>query len=286
MRVGFPTVLSMVLGLGTLGVTSDLWAQAEQVERERAEYRSWLEHAPNSPLAALAQRRLESRVVLGPPESDIPLPGLRAHTLEEGRLVRLTMPGGGGRRPVPRNRLLPLGPYRIFLSGARGRTVVTVYDSTPTPKTLSFYPYDPNLVFTARLVPPKKPGTVRVLAVDGVEAEATEAGTFRVPLGPKGVDLRVRRIPDAGTEESELEIYFRDETNDEGTYPAGRFVSLQPLRDGRYVLDFNRARSPFCAYSSVYPCPIPWSGNAIQAAVTAGERYEGGGLEVPKPDAP
>ena len=285
MRVGFPTVLSVVLGLGTPGVTSGLWAQAEQVERERAEYRAWLEHAPNSPLAALAQRRLESRVVLGPPESDIPLPGLQAHTLEEGRLVRLTGPGGR-RRPVPRNRLLPLGPYRIFLSGARGRTVVTVYDSAPTPKPLSFYPYDPNLVFTARLVPPKKSGTVRILTLDGVEAEATEAGTFRVPLGPEGVDLRVRRIPDAGTEESELEIYFRDETNGDGTYPAGRFVSLQPLRDGRYALDFNRARSPFCAYSSVYPCPIPWSGNAIPAAVTAGERYEGGGLEVPKPGAP
>ena len=284
MRTGFSAVLSIVLGLGLPVATGSLWAQAEQVERERAEYRAWLERAPNSPLAALAQRRLESRVVLGPPESDIPLPGLETHTLEDGRLVRLT--GPAGRRPLPRNRLLPLGPYRMFLSGTRGRTVVTVYDSAPRPKALSFYPYDPDLVFTAKLVPPKKSGTVRVLTVDGVEVEATEAGTFRVPLGAEGVDLRVRRIPDAGTEESELEIYFRDETNDAGTYPAGRFVSLQPERDGRYVLDLNRARSPFCAYSSVYPCPIPWSGNAISAAVTAGERYEGGGLEVPKPGAP
>ncbi|NNG17736.1 MAG: DUF1684 domain-containing protein [Gemmatimonadales bacterium] len=277
-------ILMLMLGLGWSVATGGLWAQAEEVTRERAEYRAWLEDAPNSPLAALAQRRIASRVVLGPPESDIPLPGLEPHTLEEGRLVRLT--GPAGRRPLPRNRLLPLGPYRIFLSGARGRTVVTVYDSAPRPKSLSFYPYDPKLIFTAKLVPPKKSGAVRVLTVDGVEVEATEAGTFRVPLGPEGVDLRVRRIPDAGTEESELEIYFRDETNDEGTYPAGRFVSLRPMRDGRYVLDFNRARSPFCAYSSVYPCPIPWSGNAIPAAVTAGERYEGGGLEVPKPGRP
>jgi hypothetical protein len=272
------------LTLGWPAAIGGLSAQAQQVERERAEYRAWLEEAPNSPLAALAQRRIGERVVLGPPRSDIPLPGLEPHTLEEGRLVRLISPAG--RRPVPRNRLLPLGPYRIFLSGARGRTVVTVYDSAPKPTSLSFYPYDPALVFTATLAPPEKSRVVRVLAVDGVEVEATEAGTFRIPLGPEGVELTVRRIPDAGTEESELEIYFRDETNDAGTYPAGRFVSLQPMGDERYVLDFNRARSPFCAYSSVYPCPIPWSGNAIPAAVTAGERYEGGGLEIPKPGGP
>jgi hypothetical protein len=43
---------------------------------------------------------------------------------------------------------------------------------------------------------------------------------------------------------------------------------------GRYRLDFNRARNPFCAYSSAYPCPAPWAGNTIPAPVMAGERYE------------
>jgi uncharacterized protein (DUF1684 family) len=74
---------------------------------------------------------------------------------------------------------------------------------------------------------------------------------------------------------------FRDETNGRGSYPAGRFVSLSPIADGRYRLDFNRARNPFCAYSSAYPCPAPWRGNAIPAPVPAGERYEGGGLSDP-----
>jgi uncharacterized protein (DUF1684 family) len=50
-------------------------------------------------------------------------------------------------------------------------------------------------------------------------------------------------------------------------------VELEPEGSDRYRLDFNRARNPFCAYSGVYPCPAPWSGNAIEDSITAGERY-------------
>jgi hypothetical protein len=278
--------LTAALGLSVwLAGGEKLGAQTHvMVERERAAYQAWFETAPNSPAAALAQFRLDRQVVLGPAESDVPLPGLEAHTLEDGRVVSLR--GPAGRRSLPRNRLVTLGAYRMMLSGARGHTVVTVYDSTTTAKPLSYYPYDSSLVFSGTLEPAAKARVVRVLAVDGVEVEATEAGTFRVPLGPDGTNLTVRRVPDPGSEESELEIYFRDETNDQGTYPAGRFISLQPTSGGRYILDFNRARNPFCAYSSVYPCPIPWSGNAIEAPVTAGERYTGGGLQLSSPTPP
>ena len=88
--------------------------------------------------------------------------------------------------------------------------------------------------------------------------------------------LRRYAVPGATPEESELEVYFRDRTNGRGTYPGGRFVSLVPADAGTYILDFNRARNPFCAYSSVYPCPAPWRGNSIPAAIEAGERYAGG----------
>jgi uncharacterized protein (DUF1684 family) len=122
---------------------------------------------------------------------------------------------------------------------------------------------------------------VRVLALDGIETDAAEAGSVLVPIGGSPVRLRVRRIPTGFEGESELEIFFRDGTNAEGTYPAGRFVSLVPVGEGRYRLDFNRARNPFCAYSSAYPCPAPWRGNTIDTNVEAGEPYLGGGLSAP-----
>jgi uncharacterized protein (DUF1684 family) len=115
--------------------------------------------------------------------------------------------------------------------------------------------------------------------VDGVETEAVDAGTVSVPIGGSRVRLRVLRVRTPGTDESELTINFRDGTNSGGTYPAGRFVELVPLTGGRYRLDFNRARNPYCAYNSAYPCPAPWRGNTIPAPVRAGERYLGGGLD-------
>jgi uncharacterized protein (DUF1684 family) len=131
----------------------------------------------------------------------------------------------------------------------------------------------------------ESPRQIRVLASDGIEVEATEIGSVAVPFGGRTL-LRVLRIPFAGGDESDLEIYFRDESNGDGTYPAGRFVSLLPLSNGRFRLDFNRARNPFCAYSSVYPCPAPWRGNTLPAAIRAGERYSGGGLQpVPEQEA-
>ena len=159
--------------------------------------------------------------------------------------------------------------------------MLTVFGSKREDKSAEYYPYEPGLVFTGPMALPERPGKVPVLALDGVETDAVEAGMVSVPIGGRTVRLLVRRIPTDAEGESELEIYFRDATNGYGTYPAGRFVPLVPLPDGRYRLDFNRARNPFCAYSSAFPCPAPWRGNTIEARVEAGERYLGGGLSAP-----
>jgi uncharacterized protein (DUF1684 family) len=143
-----------------------------------------------------------------------------------------------------------------------------------------YYPYDPSLVFIGPLLPPDRPGKVRVLGADGIEVDGTEAGRVLVPLGGT-TRLRVLRIPLGGGEESELEIFFRDGSSGDGSYPAGRFVSLIPAGDRKFRLDFNMARNPFCAYSSVYACPLPWQGNAIAEPIRVGERYLGGGPEAP-----
>jgi hypothetical protein len=270
--------LAALLLLAPATVTAQ--AAPPELARERSEYVSWLTTAPNSPYAALAQQPIGTGLRLGPADADIPLEGLRPHRVEERSGV-VSLEGEGGRRTLPRGRPIPLGRYTISLSGGRGRTVLSVFGKQPAEKRPEHYPYDPSLVFVGTLAPPERRGTVRVLAVDGVETDAAEAGTVTVPIGGQRVRLRVRRLAAAGTEESELEIYFRDGTNGEGTYPAGRFVGLIPEGDGRYRLDFNRARNPFCAYSTAYPCPAPWRGNTIPAPVRAGERYLGGGLETP-----
>ncbi|MBA3521368.1 MAG: DUF1684 domain-containing protein [Gemmatimonadales bacterium] len=248
--------------------------------RERTEYVAWLTAAPNSPLAAIAQQPVGAGIRLGPADSDVPLEGVGEHrAIEQGGAVSLE--GPGGKRLLPRGRPVAFGRYTLSVGGPAGRSVLTVFGASPSGKAPEHYPLDPRAVFVGPLAPPSRAGTVRVLAVDGVEVEAAEAGSVTVPIGGASVRIIVRRIPTAAGEESELEIFFRDGTNGNGTYPAGRFVSLLPQGAGMYLLDFNRARNPFCAYSSAYPCPAPWRGNTIAAPIRAGERYLGGGLAAP-----
>jgi hypothetical protein len=256
-----------------------LAAQAPaHVAMERAGYLAWLKDGANSPLFAIAQRPVGTGLRLGPPDADIPLDGVAEHRLiVNGGTVLLEgqteKPQGGG------SRVFHLGAHTLYLSSSPSGPVVTVFGPPSGKQPPGYYPYHPSLVFIGPMLPPEQPGQVRVLGTDGIEVDATEVGAVLVPLGGT-TRLRVLRIP-LGGEESELEIFFRDSSNGDGTYPAGRFVSLIPAGEGKFRLDFNMARNPFCAYSAVYACPLPWRGNVIAPPIRAGERYMGGGLEAP-----
>lgn len=270
-------------GMALLLASAPVSAGAQgTLERERAEFARWLTTSPVSPAAAVAHRPLQGGVTLGPDGSDLPVDGLAPHRLGlEGGAVILV--GEAGRRPIPRGRAVPLGGRTLVVGGRREAPWVTLFDSTVPRKSPAFYPVAQGWSFVGPLLPPVRAVAVRLLTLDGLEVEAAEAGRVRVPLGRDTVALTVRRVPDPATGEAELEVYFQDETNAAGTYPAGRFVTLDPLPDGRYRLDFNRARNPFCAYSTAFPCPVPWAGNRLPARVEAGERYAGGGLDAVPP---
>jgi hypothetical protein len=242
------------------------------VARERASYVEWLESSPISPLRAVARVPLTDTIRLGPPHADIPLEDVTEHRLIPGRGAA-TLESETGRRMVAPYVPVEVGSYRFSVQGERQRPIVMVFGpAKDQSKAPAFYPIDTTLVFEVELHRRKR-RAIRLLALDGIEVEGTVVGSVTVPLGEGGTSLEVRHVPDPGTEESALEIYFRDETNSSGSYPSGRFVALEPVAGDHYRLDFNRARSPFCAYSTVYPCPVPWRGNMIGARVEAGERY-------------
>jgi hypothetical protein len=70
-------------------------------------------------------------------------------------------------------------------------------------------------------------------------------------------------------------VPFRDETNGEETYDAGRYLDLEPDEhrlDGEWVLDFNRAYNPTCAYNHAYECPLIPMENWLDVRIEAGEK--------------
>ena len=175
------------------------------------------------------------------------------------------------------NRPLPLGRYSLYLTPSASRCRAHRVRPRLTPKATGVLPLRLDTDVHRSAAPTQSARQHSGAWTDGIEVQATEAGAVLVPLAG-GTRLRVLRIP-SGEEEYDLEIFFRDDSNGHGSYPAGRFVTLIPQQGGRYRLDFNRARNPFCAYNTVYPCPAPWPGNVVHAAIEAGERYTGGGLE-------
>ena len=242
------------------------------LERERADFAGWMASAVNSPLAARAVVPVGSNGVrIGPEDSDVPFAGIDARVTEQGGNLALRVAGND--RALPRYRPVTAGELTVMALGEPRRTLLVVFGGSRRTKVPFYYPYNTAAV----LVGPLQPGpsrVVRILSLEGIEVDATEVGTVTAPDGTGSIRLRVYRIPEPGTEESELMIFFRDGTSDKGTYPAGRFVTLLPLPDGRYRLDLNRARNPFCAYNSTYPCPAPWPGNTFLSPIEAGERYQ------------
>ena len=74
-----------------------------------------------------------------------------------------------------------------------------------------------------------------------------------------------------GVPEDSLQIFFKDRTNGRESYPIGRYLDLDALDDGGYLVDFNRAYNPACAFSPHYNCPVPPPENRLVVAIRAGE---------------
>lgn len=81
--------------------------------------------------------------------------------------------------------------------------------------------------------------------------------------------------------EAELTIYqgehgfflpFVDSLAGSETYPAGRYLEPEPLPGGRFIVDFNMAYNPYCAYNERWSCPITPAENRLKVAIRAGEK--------------
>jgi uncharacterized protein len=138
---------------------------------------------------------------------------------------------------------------------------------------LHYYPVDPGLRFEYLELGPVPDGLeeeIHVQTSDGAVRHGRRAGTFAFEIG--GEEHRLVALQLAGSGEDELFVPFRDATNADETYGAGRYLDLAAQDDGTYDLDFNLAYAPYCAYSPAYSCPLPPPENRLTIRVEAGER--------------
>jgi uncharacterized protein (DUF1684 family) len=65
---------------------------------------------------------------------------------------------------------------------------------------------------------------------------------------------------------------FVDSLAGSETYPAGRYLEPEPLPGNYFLVDFNLAYNPYCAYNEMWSCPIAPAENRLKAAIRAGEK--------------
>lgn len=126
---------------------------------------------------------------------------------------------------------------------------------------------DLNWKVEARLIPTSSKLTISVPNVLGHVDQVEVPGILEFMLDSKSFKL----YPMGTT--NNLWVVFGDETSAEETYGGGRFLGIEgPDEKGTYIIDFNKAYNPPCAFTPFATCPLPPKENLLQVRVTAGEK--------------
>lgn len=142
---------------------------------------------------------------------------------------------------------------------------------------LEYYPPDSKYHFVTKLNVLPDPEILRMTTSKGNEQNYLRYGYFEFQIEGRTQRLHAyKSVPAPGHshthEEESLFIPFRDATSGKESYGAARYLDLPLSPSGVYVLDFNLAYNPYCAYSENYVCPFPPPENWLQVQIKAGEK--------------
>ena len=143
----------------------------------------------------------------------------------------------------------------------------------PRFKGLQYYPPDSSYRFELELHEHPEQQVARMAYTKGNEQDFVRWGEFRFKIVGKEQTLQAYK---RSREEETLFVPFKDATSSKETYGAGRYLDLEPDRnrtqEGKWILDFNQAYSPWCVYSEAYTCPFVPVENWLEVPIYAGEK--------------
>jgi uncharacterized protein len=171
--------------------------------------------------------------------------------------------------------VVAFGSASFYVIDRDDRKALRVKDSNAETRThflgLDYYPADPSWRIVADWVPFDPPheleigsvlGTINKEKVPGKAVFHRDGHTYEL--------MPIQEEPDS------LFFVIADRTSGRETYGAARFLYAELPKDGKVVLDFNRAYNPPCAFTPYATCPLAPPENRLDLAVTAGEKkYQG-----------
>ncbi len=135
-----------------------------------------------------------------------------------------------------------------------------------------FYPYNKSFRVKAKLIPAKDKQTIKIATVYNTVRQNDLAGILEFEW--MGKTYRLEAV--SYGKDTPMSLMFVDETSQETTYGAGRYLSVEwPQDNDITIIDFNYAYNPPCAITSFATCPLPPQQNRLDFAVAAGELFSG-----------
>jgi hypothetical protein len=261
------------------------------IQQARRRTEEWLRKDPQSYLATVQRVDFGEKPALTvgrAADNDVRIDadGIAAHhlrvTLDGDRFrvealdpeARFSIKDQASRQAVIDPSALRVGRFTLRLSHQRFPAIIVFDPESPrvgSYKGLKYFPVDLSYRYEAPLTPNPNPETIIILSTLGHQRRAQRVGWFDFLVGDTPCRLEATRLLEPGVGEHDLIVLFRDATSGNESYPLGRYVDPRRLPDGRYLLDFNAAYNPACAFSDHYNCPIPPKANSLTVAVRAGE---------------
>lgn len=140
-------------------------------------------------------------------------------------------------------------------------------------KELDYYSPNPNYHFELEIHEHEGKKMVKMAYTKGNEHDFLRWGEFQFRVSGQKQFLQAYK---SNPIEDKLFIPSKDGTSGKETYGAGRYIDLESERDrtpeGKWILDFNKAYNPWCAYSETYTCPFVPPENWLKIPIYAGEK--------------
>jgi uncharacterized protein (DUF1684 family) len=266
-------------------------ATVKAIEKDRADTKEWLRRSPMSYLAAIDRidfNGKRSLTVGSAADNDVRLAAsdIESHHLRvtvDGDRFRIEGVDANARFKIKDEvkreatvdpSAIRIGRFTLRLSHQRFPAIIVFDPQSPhfkEYKGLAYFSIDPSYRFEIPLIRDPKPERIIIMSTRGNRRSAECVGWVNFLVGTTSCRLEVTRLLEPGSGENEMAVFFRDATSGKESYPLGRYVDLKKLDSGKYVLDFNQAYNPACAFSKFYNCPIPPKSNTLQVAIRAGE---------------
>ncbi len=131
---------------------------------------------------------------------------------------------------------------------------------------LHYFPENPALRLEVEVEPFLQQDEIEMQTSTGDVQHYTRYGRFKFSVD--GLPAELTLYESTGS----FFLPFVDSQAPKETYGAGRYLEPEPLGGRRFLVDFNYAYNPYCAYNDAWSCPLTPFENHVKVPIQAGEK--------------